>query len=282
MFENKHNIKLICSDMDGTLLNTNKELPENFYEIVRELNKHGILFVCATGRQYFNVRHIFLPVIEDIIIVADNGGVTFQDNMLLGSIPIETDWHEYIKTMDKIPQVHSVLCCVDKAYIKSTNMEFLKDVVNYYRRFEVVPDFRYIDGEVIKVAAWDGQNAERNSYPYLEKYKDQVQVKVSSDEWIDINNLNCNKGVAIRNLQESLGISKDETMVFGDFLNDLEMMDQAKYSFAMRNAHPGLKAKAAYEAPSNNENGVVKTIEEFFNIDASELKNQASDNKSVA
>lgn len=271
MFENKHDIKLIATDMDGTLLNTNHELPKNFYKIVEELHKNGVMFVAASGRQYYNISHIFNPVIDKMIIIADNGGVTFSDNMLIGSFPIETDWHLYIEAIQKVPFAYPVLCCIDKAYICNLNMEFLRNVTNYYRRIEIVPDFRYIDSDVIKVAAYDAENAERNCYPYLEKFKNEVQVKVSADHWVDINAPDCNKGAAIRNLQKEFNITKDQTMVFGDFLNDLEMMGEAKYSFAMQNAHPELKKAANFIAPTNNEEGVVKIIEEYFNIKAGEL-----------
>lgn len=271
MFENKHDIKLIATDMDGTLLNSEGKLPKDFFKVVEELHKNGVIFVAASGRQYFNISHIFDPVIDKMLIVADNGGVTFDQNMLIGSIPIETDWHQYTEAIEKIPFAYPVLCCIDKCYIENLNMEFLRNVTKYYRRIEIVPDFRYINKEVIKVAAFNAQNAERYVYPYLEKFKDEVQVKVSADTWVDINNLQCNKGAAIRNLQEQFNISKDQTMVFGDFLNDLEMMQEAKYSFAMENAHPQLKQYANYEAPSNNEDGVLKVIEEYFNINVDEL-----------
>ncbi len=268
---NKDNIKLVATDLDGTLLNTKKELPDKIFKVIKELKKMGVLFVAATGRQYYNVHWNFQPVIQDIIILADNGGVSFQDNMLIGSIPIETDWHLYIDKIKEIPLAYPVLCCVDKAYIKDLGMDFLRNVTNYYRRFEVVPDFRYIDDIVIKIAVCDEQNAERNAYPYLKGFEDQVQVKVSGDEWVDINSKDCNKGVAIRNLQKSFGITKDQTMVFGDFLNDLEMMDQAKYSYAMRNAHPKLKEAAKYETSSNNENGVIKQLEAHFGFNINDL-----------
>jgi hypothetical protein len=69
-----------------------------------------------------------------------------------------------------------------------------------------------------------------------------------------------NKGRALRRLQERLGVTPDQTMVFGDFLNDLEMMDAATYSFAMANAHPLLKQRASWVAPANSANGVVRAI----------------------
>ena len=60
----------------------------------------------------------------------------------------------------------------------------------------------------------------------------------------------------------------DYNMVFGDFLNDLGMMDGATYSFAMANAHPLVKQRAAWAAPANSANGVVRTIRTVLGLDA--------------
>jgi hydroxymethylpyrimidine pyrophosphatase-like HAD family hydrolase len=89
---------------------------------------------------------------------------------------------------------------------------------------------------------------------------------VSGRHWVDVMNLSANKGEGIRHLQQALGITAAQTMVFGDFLNDLEMMDAAEYSFAMENAHPELRARARYLAPSNAENGVVRTISSVLGL----------------
>ena len=68
-------------------------------------------------------------------------------------------------------------------------------------------------------------------------------------------------------MQRRLGVTPDQTMAFGDFLNDLEMMGAATHSFAMANAHPSLKARARWTAPTNNANGVVRTIRAVLGID---------------
>ena len=75
---------------------------------------------------------------------------------------------------------------------------------------------------------------------------------------------NINKGVAIREIQELLGINYEETVVFGDYLNDLEMMESGYYSYAMKNAHDDLKKVARFIAKSNDENGVVEAIKELI------------------
>ena len=70
-----------------------------------------------------------------------------------------------------------------------------------------------------------------------------------------------NKGVAVRAVEKKFHLRPDEVAVFGVYLNDLEMMSAAKYSFAMANAHPDIKKAANYETASNDEAGVLKGIQ---------------------
>ena len=101
----------------------------------------------------------------------------------------------------------------------------------------------------------------------MKEFAGSHKVVVSSEHWLDVNTRTANKGRAVTALQNALGIAPAQTMVFGDFLNDLEMMDTADYAFAMHNAHPLLHERAKFVAPSNNENGVVRTIASVLNIE---------------
>ena len=113
---------------------------------------------------------------------------------------------------------------------------------------------------MLKVAIYDFASAEHNTAPRLAGLAGSHQVVVSGAHWVDVMSPTANKGRAVRQVQKTLGVTPDQTMVFGDFLNDLEMMDAATYSFAMANAHPLLKERAGWVAPTNNANGVVRTI----------------------
>lgn len=115
----------------------------------------------------------------------------------------------------------------------------------------------------MKITICDLTGAEENSYPYVKKYSENFKVAVSGFVWIDITNKNSDKGTGLKVLQEKLGISKDETIVFGDYLNDYELMQQGEYSFAMENAHPELKKIAKFCGGDNNNSGVVKTIKKY-------------------
>jgi hypothetical protein len=65
-------------------------------------------------------------------------------------------------------------------------------------------------------------------------------------------------------LQKKLGISPQETIVFGDYLNDCEMMQKAYFSYAMANAHPDLRAVSHFETFSNDEDGVMRIVRQLL------------------
>lgn len=257
-------IKLIVSDMDGTLLDDNKKLHDDFWEVFEELKKRGIYFVPASGRQYFNIYEYFKRIEEGLVILAENGSFIVEDGKELYSKCLnKKDALELIEAVRKIPTAHVIFCGKKKAYVESSNPDFIKEVEKYYTRYEIVQDVTKADDEALKVTICDLTGAEENSYPHVKKYSKDFKVAVSGFVWVDIINKDSDKGKGLSVLQEKLGISKDETMVFGDYLNDYELMQQGKYSFAMENAHPELKKIAKYNGGDNNNNGVIKTIKKY-------------------
>jgi hydroxymethylpyrimidine pyrophosphatase-like HAD family hydrolase len=93
-----------------------------------------------------------------------------------------------------------------------------------------------------------------------------MQVIVSGEHWLDISHNNANKGYALNILQNQLGITKEETMVFGDYNNDLQMLALADFSFAMENAHKNVKKIAKFQTKSNNEQGVEIVLEQLISF----------------
>ena len=120
--------------------------------------------------------------------------------------------------------------------------------------------------KICKLAVFDAKNAEENAYELLKKYNGELLVCLSGHNWVDLMNIGVNKGEAIKIIQENYNISFDETMAFGDYLNDFEMMQNCKYSYAMENAHPKLKEICNYRAKSNDEDGVVDAIKKHFEL----------------
>ncbi len=90
-------------------------------------------------------------------------------------------------------------------------------------------------------------------------------MKVSGQNWVDISSPNAHKGFALQKLQELYNITPAETMVFGDYNNDLEMLALSDFSFAMENAHPNVKEVAKYQTVSNDDFGVERVLEQLTN-----------------
>lgn len=257
-------IKLIITDMDGTLLNDKNEINDEFWSMEKELSKRGIIFAIASGRQYYNLRKRFDSLKDEMLFIAENGTYVIYKNeeLYLNTIPKE-EAYVLIKKAREIQGCTTVLCGKNSAYIESAENEFIEEIEKYYERLEKVEDLTKVEDDFLKLAICDFKGSEKNSYTYFKELGDRYKVVVSGQIWLDIMMPDANKGKAVKMIQEKLGITYDETMVFGDYLNDLEMMKEGKYSFAMANAHPLLKEHSNYTAESNNDNGVIKAVKKY-------------------
>lgn len=262
--ESAPDIRLIATDMDGTLLDEEKVIHDEFWPLIDQLHARGVTFCPASGRQYYSLRRQFDEIADELVFIAENGAYVVNgadgNEISADCLPL-SQAQELVVAARGVPHTGAVLCGKKSAYVESTEEPFLSEVRPYYARLELVDDLLAItDDEILKVAIYDSVSAERNVGAALADYRESVQVVVSGAHWLDLMSPAANKGNGLRRVQALLGVTPAQTLVFGDFLNDAEMMDAAEYSFAMANAHPDLLARARYRAPANTANGVVRTI----------------------
>lgn len=256
------NIRLIATDMDGTLLNSNHEVNDSFWPVFRKLKDQGIIFVAASGRQYYNLLKALDAVKDEVIFAAENGSyVVFQDQ----EIHVQATDHDIVRELihisKNIPNTYPIICGKKKAYVQNDEPEFLDHLKLYFERYEIVEDLLKVeDDQFLKFTLCDLAGSEGNSYPHYKQFETTLQVKVSGPIWLDISHKQANKGKAMEVLQAKFGVSFEETMVFGDYFNDLEMLQKGAYSYAMANAHEDVKKVARFVAKSNDENGVVEVL----------------------
>jgi Cof subfamily protein (haloacid dehalogenase superfamily) len=254
-------IRLIATDMDGTLVDDAKQIHDELWPLIDELHARGITFCPASGRQYYNLVQEFEGVADELVFVAENGTYVVAHGREISSDCLALDVaQQVVSRVRGIPEAGAVLCGKRSAYIERRDAPFVEQATLYYTRLQVVDDLLEVNDDMLKVAIYDFASAERNTAPRLTGLGATQQVVVSGAHWVDVMSRTANKGRAVRQVQKTLGVTPDQTMVFGDFLNDLEMMDAAVYSFAMANAHPLVKERAGWIAPTNNANGVVRTI----------------------
>ncbi|MGV9791399.1 Cof-type HAD-IIB family hydrolase [Streptomyces sp. NPDC003435] len=265
-------IRLVVTDMDGTLLDDDKCPPDTLWPLLAELRSRGVLFSPASGRQYATLAREFAEVAEGMVFIAENGTYVVRDGVELSSDPLDAaSAADLARTVRGLAargvDAGAVVCGKRAAYVERTDEAFLAEVRKYYVEHRVVEDVTAVDDEIIKVAVYDFGSAETGAAPALAPFADSHQVVVSGEHWVDVMNRTANKGAALRGLQRELGITPAQTMVFGDYLNDLEMLDAADWSFAMANAHPDVIRRARHLAPSNNDQGVPRTVARMLGID---------------
>ena len=251
--------------MDGTLLNDRHEIHPEFWEIEEELLEKGILLAVASGRQYYNLESRFNRLNDRMIYFAENGThvVHRSQDLFINDLDPEAA-QKFIAVGRKIEGVQLVLCCKGAAYVESRDEAFISEIKQYYQRLEFVEDLTTIQDTILKVTIFDWKGVEKNSYPVFKEFEKDYKVAIAAKIFLDITNITANKGTAINKVQQQLGISPQETLVFGDYLNDLEMMQNAGTSFAMKNAHPEIiKISTHVTDFDNNENGVLETLKKL-------------------
>lgn len=285
-------LRLVVLDMDGTLLDGADAVPDSFWRLLPALHERGILVVPASGRQYATLHGMFAEHGVRTFI-CENGTLVVHDGEVVSSSPMDTPTVQrvidIVRTGESSRDLGLVVCGPTKAYTEREDAAFLAEARRYYRSLEVVPNLHSVPeleaGTVLKCAVYDFDSAAQAAPALftgggpgvadLRKSDDGSadggpadrgsadgghQVVVSGRNWIDIMAGATNKGRALRALEMTLGVPRSGTAVFGDYLNDLEMMAEADWSFAMDNGHPAVQRAARFIAPPNTEEGVVQVL----------------------
>jgi Cof subfamily protein (haloacid dehalogenase superfamily) len=260
-------IRLVVADMDGTLLDGEGNIPESFWPMLRRMHDRGIVFAPASGRQYATLAHLFDRAIDGMVIISENGAFVVRDGVELFSEVLD---RQVIESL--VLRLRSlvgldfgvVLSGKRSAYVERSDPRFMAEALKYHVALEIVDDLLLVDDDIVKVAIIDFDDAETSTAPHLAQFRETHQVVISGAHAIDVIAANVNKGEALERLQRQLGITRDQTVVFGDYLNDIEMLDAAGLSFAMADAHPEVLKHARYRAPSNRDHGVVDILDRLI------------------
>jgi Cof subfamily protein (haloacid dehalogenase superfamily) len=257
-------IKLIITDMDGTFLNSkgdyNREL---FQEVVAKMKEHDVQFAPCTGKQVQRVEELFGEQSEDFCILGDSAtcikhqGKYFYQSLLDNQLGLDI-----INHLEALAGSHIVIACTQEfAAIKADTPAHLRTLVRQsFAQVKLVEDYQSITSDFVKITIFDENEQCQNLRPLLSHFDELVYIVVSEAAWIDIANVGVHKGTTVQRLQSIIGATKAETMVFGDGLNDIELMEHAHLSFAMRNASAETKAAANFITRSNDEDAVMHTI----------------------
>ena len=268
-------LRLAAVDMDGTLLDDDKNFPPGMDELLDLMDERGVTFAPASGRQVWTLIDMF-PGRPGMTVIGENGGIVMRDGVEVSSHPVDTPTvREVIRLVrDATSRPDGidgglVMCGKQFAYVERTDDRFVDGVMPYYHRTKRVEDQSAIidaieageiDDAIVKLAVYVIGPVEPLAQATLANYANTHQYAISGANWADLQIRGVDKGSAVRDLQRFLGVERAQTAVFGDAGNDLSMMSEGDLSFAMANASADIVEAARFVAPSNNEAGVAQVL----------------------
>jgi len=261
-------IKLIITDLDGTFLNSQGDYNrESFAEIYALMVKQDVHFAACTGKQCQRVEELFGEYSKNIWIVGDSATcIKFNGKDIYQSFIQNELGLRIIKTLESVKSNHVIIACTkESAVIRSDLPQRLKDKVRAsYTRIIEVANLAMLTDDFIKITVYDETGNCLQTRTHLTPFDNDVYIVVSEVAWIDITDYGVHKGSTIQKLQAILNVSHQETMAFGDGYNDIELLEQAEYSFAMRNAFEKTKSVANFITGFNDDNAVQNTIKSLL------------------
>lgn len=285
-------IKLIASDMDGTLLNTKHKISEENLKAIKQAEEMEIKFAIATGRMYEDVK----PLLKEYnlkcqCIVLNGGEYMDEEGNVLEGIYIEREKAREIIDMiikeNIVAEIYTSqgLYTVNSkeealtevayriiAYDPETSFEEALKLAQSHPHYKNLKYIKNIDGFLnsnIKIGKFvTFYNDEETTLIVKRKLESIGGLAISSTftKNIEINSDKAQKGIILTKVAERMGIKREEVMVIGDSFNDYSMFTEFEESFAMGNALPQIKAVAKYITDTNDNSGVAKAIYRILNI----------------
>lgn len=264
-------VKVIATDMDGTFLTDKKTYDKVLFDrLFDRFMAEGIKFVVASGNQYRQIIQQFPKHKHLMSFVAENGGHIIENGRTLQE---EFETVEAISALVNYIEKHytdTVINLAGKAssYLPMSTPKKVKDLLSYY-----LPVLKYVDNlhpipedDYFKVTLLVCDELTFQVRDEINTLFADYQLTATSSGLgcIDVIPSHVHKGTGLDFLLNHWGYGPENLMVFGDGGNDIEMLKLAKYSFAMANAPQEIKNVANYQAPSNQENGVLQVLARHF------------------
>lgn len=243
-------IKVIATDMDGTLLDARGQLDlPRLEKILDQLDQRGIRFVIATGNEIHRMRQLLSPLVDRVVLVVANGARIFENNELIQA----QIWDDAI--VNKALAHFKGRACQNQFVVTGMKGDFVKEgtiftdlesfmtpemIEKFYQRMQFVDELTsdLFDGRVRAVSSGYG--------------------------CIDIIQAGIHKAWGLEELLKRWDLKSQEIMAFGDSENDVEMLEMAGIAYAMENADEKAKAVATALAPANSQGGVYQVLENWL------------------
>ncbi|MGL5963734.1 MAG: Cof-type HAD-IIB family hydrolase [Fusobacteriaceae bacterium] len=257
-------IKLIATDLDGTLLRNDKTISEKTKKILKNYIAEDGKLIITTGRAYFGTKWIADELDIKGIVITYNGARIYdreKDEIIYHKV-IEESVVKKIIEISREKKVHLNLYQDDDWFVESKKSKEAERYTKACGKEAVEKPFHEFKNYEMTKALFIGEkeNLDLVRYELVKRLGDSIYITSSHSTFLEILNKDVNKGAALKKIAQYYGIDREKIAAFGDEMNDKEMLEYAGYGVAMKNANPELKRYARYETLSNEEDGVAEFI----------------------
>ena len=260
-------IRLIASDVDGTFCDGNSSYnKERFAKQLKRMKELGIFFVIASGNEYKAMYSKFQPFSDDLYFVCDNGCTIAKGKEMLAMKTIDNETANQIAwACDRQEDLVSIVSCEKHCFMPWKFKDYKSHFENYFFAIEFLDSLFDLPEKVLKFSVVDPDCKIDRFVDALQRDLPEGFVALTAgNECIDIMPKLVSKGTGLEELMEMHGIQPEESMAFGDQMNDLSMFSLVKHSYAMANAIAAVKEAAEEIAPSNHDEGVLEIIDRWL------------------
>ena len=243
-------VKMICSDLDGTLLQYGRtEIGGEIFDQIRALARLGILFCPASGRQYTSLRKLFAPVAEHCVFLCENGGVVCREGKVIAKTPMPRQLAEVIAWdmwNGSEGKGEVMLSGENMSYLMERGLGVHDRIHQIGNNHTVITDPAQIPEDIVKVSVYLPGGVEEYVDRFVPKWT-QANAAVAGPFWIDTTL--ATQSIADRRLCDVLGIDPADVMAFGDNYNDVAMLDLVGQPYIMQTAAAELRARYPRHTP---------------------------------
>ncbi|QYA41386.1 HAD family hydrolase [Macrococcoides bohemicum] len=251
-------MKVFAVDMDGTFLDSNNTYDMKYFERLNTEYKDEFKLIVASSNTISHLKTFFRQ--KDIYYIGSNGAVIdFEEKIIDTQFLDTTDINRVLTYLNNMHIYSYVVSTLEKSYVnKVAGEQFINRMQQYYNDL-IINNLNEIDG-ITKITI----EIKSDVTELMAQLNALCQSSIAVDSGfncVDIIHKGINKAVAIKKVMNILGAKMHDLYVFGDSDNDIEMLKLTENSFAMANGNEEVKSIAKYEIPSNDENGVLITME---------------------
>lgn len=267
--------RLLVTDMDGTLLDQNKQIPKENFEALQELSEKGIKIVIASGRIFSMLEHYYkeMPFVSYVI---SSNGASIDDVKNMKTIK------QHVINKDMVLRVQKYCKDMDfECNILARSACYFPDVSIRKYRFDQYNEIALASGlnpmilknhdslhelkdEVEKILIYEKDAIKLELMKRFIDEHTNLSYTISDHNLLDISVKGVSKGHALEELLEHLKLEANKVIVFGDFENDESMFLKESYNIAMENAVESLKKAADFVTKSNQASGIAYAIKDIF------------------